>query len=453
MGDFSTADTIVAVATPPGRGGLGVVRVSGPEAQRVAATLLGRTSPFVPRHATVGRLRAPGLGAAIDEVVVTVFPGPRSYTGEDVAEISAHGSPVVLEAIVAGAVAAGARMAGPGEFTLRGFLHGKRDLVQSEAVADLIEAVTPLQARAAFDQLQGTLTGALARVEAPLFDLVARLEASLDFPDEGFHFITRDEVSRGLDAAVAQMDTLLAGAARGQLVRDGALVVLVGAPNVGKSSLFNALLNTERAIVTPTPGTTRDLVSERLSLEGLLVSLVDTAGLRETDDVVEREGVSRSAGALAAAELAVVVLDASRARSGEDDEVLRRTHGRPRVVVINKCDRPPAWHDRPWSDDVVVAVSARTGEGLDTLAATLRSALMGDESARETPALTNIRHITLLREARSALVRARVAADDMPEEFLLADIHESLERLQAVTGRRTADDVLRHIFERFCIGK
>lgn len=338
---FSTADTIVAIATPPGRGGLGVVRMSGPAATRVTAALLGRAAPLEPRRATFARLVSAGEMSG-DEVVAVYFPAPRSYTGEDVVEISAHGSPVILTGLLRRAVDEGARLAEPGEFTLRAFLNGKRDLVQAEAVRDLIESVTPLQARAAFDQLDGTLSAAIATIENALFDLVARLEASLDFPDEGFHFIQPDEVADGVGTVLSRVDSLLADAGRGRLVREGAVVAIVGAPNVGKSSLFNALLNASRAIVTDLPGTTRDVLTERVDMGGLSLALVDTAGLRETTDVVEREGVERARQALAVADLVVVVLDGSRPVDEEDRATLAVTAGRRRVVVVNKADLPDA---------------------------------------------------------------------------------------------------------------
>jgi tRNA modification GTPase len=283
---FSTDDTIVAIATPLGRGGIGVVRVSGADASSIARELSDRVHPFEPRHATFVTLRAGPLSTP-DHALATFFPAPHSYTGEDVVEISAHGSPVVLASIVRRAMSAGARLAEPGEFTLRAFLHGKLDLVQAEAVADLIDSVTPLQARAAFDQLEGTLTHAIAGIEAQLFDLMARLEASLDFPEEGYHFIDRGGVINAIDQGIAQIDELLASAARGRLVREGAQVVIVGAPNVGKSSIFNALLNANRAIVTPLPGTTRDLLSERADMRGFSIALVDTAGIRDSVDAIE----------------------------------------------------------------------------------------------------------------------------------------------------------------------
>lgn len=458
---FSTTDTIVAVATPHGRGGLGVVRLSGPDAVRVAAALTGRGVPFEPRRATFARVsaRSHETGSPLlDEVVVTTFPAPHSYTGEDVAEISAHGSPVVLAGILRSAVLLGARVAEPGEFTLRAFLNGKRDLVQAEAVADLIDAVTPLQARAAFDQLEGTLTEAIGAIEAGLFDLSARLEASLDFPEEGYHFIDAGELAAALDGVIRELSHLLADGGRGRLVREGALVSIVGAPNVGKSSLFNALLNANRAIVTEVPGTTRDLLTERCDIGGLSLALVDTAGIRATDDVVEREGVQRAHGSLRVSDLAIVVLDRSRPLGEEDRQVVEATGDRLRVVVVNKVDLPSAWIGRPpaWVEEAV-HVSVRTGAGLDDLARSIVYALSGAHALRDAPAVTNLRHITLLEDARIAVNRARAALESgsgaLPEEFVLADLQEALDRLQEVTGRRTSDDLLRHIFQRFCIGK
>ena len=274
---FSTDDTIVAIATPPGRGGIGVVRISGPASLAIAQSMLERPDPLQPRHATLARIRG------IDEVIATFFAAPHSYTGQDVVEISAHGSPVVLRAILDVATAAGARLAEPGEFTLRAFLEGRLDLIQSEAVADLIDAATPLQARTAFDQLEGTLTSRIAGIDASLFDLTARLEASLDFPEEGYHFIDASGIQPALTQIIAALDTLLADANRGRTIREGAHLVVAGRPNVGKSSIFNMLAGHDRAIVTAVAGTTRDLVSETVDLQGIPVVLVDTAGVRETD--------------------------------------------------------------------------------------------------------------------------------------------------------------------------
>ena len=453
---FAVDDTIVAIATPVGRGGIGVVRVSGPDAARIAATLTGTTRPLEPRHATFARVElggAAGHARAADQVIVTLFPSPHSYTGEDVVEISGHGSPVLLRAIVSAAIDAGARLAEPGEFTLRAFLRERIDLVQAEAVRDLIDAVTPLQARAAYDQLEGTLTGRIRAIDERLFDLTVRLEASLDFPEEGYHFVESGDASREIGEVAAAIDELLVSAARGRLVREGLQAAIVGRPNAGKSSLFNALAGAGRAIVTDIPGTTRDLLTEVVDVEGIPLTLVDTAGIREgAEDPIEREGIARAMAARDVAHLPIVVLDRSQPLSADDRAILDATERRARVVVASKSDLAAAWS----SDDLdvaVVDVSAKTGHGMDRLRQAIVSAAGGD-ATRDVPAITNIRHADLLARARSALSRAAdAAAAQVPEEFVVADVTEARRLLEEVTGARTADDVLHAIFDRFCIGK
>jgi tRNA modification GTPase len=470
---FDTRDTIVAIATPPGRGGIGVVRVSGPEAHAIARALITHTTELQPRYATLTTVRlkpdttydglpstftqdsdvpsktevVSGFSRTSDDVcdhaIVTYFPAPASYTGDDVVEVSAHGSPVVLRAIVAAAIDRGARAAEPGEFTLRAFLNGRIDLMQAEAVADLIDAATPLQARAAFDQLEGTLTRAIAGIDAGLFDLIARLEASVDFPDEGYHFVEPGALSLALDQLLAQTGALLAGARRGRLVREGLQVVIVGNPNVGKSSLFNALLGADRAIVTDRPGTTRDLVTETMDLDGLRLTLVDTAGLREATDPAEIEGVERSRQAVAVADAIVHVID---------DDNPPEASAVNRLIVRNKIDVSPA----SGAGVGVIAVSARTGDGLSQLRERL-SRVLGADAKRERADITNVRHVALVERAHAALQRARLAsmteAGAMPEEFVLADLQDARAALEEITGRRTSDELLAHIFTRFCVGK
>ena len=456
---FASDDTIVAIATPPGRGGLGLVRISGPRATTIAGALLDRSRPLEPRRATVARLveRAENETVSIDRVVATSFPGPGSYTGEDVVEICAHGSPLLLGRIVTMACGSGARLANPGEFTLRAFLHDRLDLVQAEAVADLVDAVTPLQARVAFDQLEGTMTGRIADVDRRLLDLTARLEASLDFPEEGYHFIEGAEVARAIRPVREQLRALLAGAAAGRLIREGCQVVVLGRPNVGKSSVFNRLLGASRAIVTPVAGTTRDLVTETMDLDGIAVTLVDSAGIRMSVDPIEAEGVSRARQASGVAAACLVVVDRSEPLCADDRVVLEETSATPRVVVINKLDRPGAWPASALPLDgetSQVEVSARTGRGVDRLRRELRRVLVGETGSRETPMVANIRHVELLERAESSVVAAAAAAErGAAEEFVLEDLARARSALEELTGKRTPDDVLAHIFERFCIGK
>jgi tRNA modification GTPase len=472
---FSTLDTIVAIATPPGRGGIGIVRVSGPDAHRIAQELTSPEQSFKPRYATLvtimyvvsgfsrtsstlreggsrtsSALREGGSRTAIDHALVTYFPAPASYTGDDVVEISAHGSPVVLTTIVNAAVDRGARLAEPGEFTLRAYVNGRIDLPQAEAVADLIDAATPLQARAAFDQLNGTLTETVGAIDRALFDLIARLEASVDFPEDGYHFVDPSELAVAIDRIRERTTALLCSARRGRLIRDGLTVAIIGKPNVGKSSVFNALVGTRRAIVTDVPGTTRDLVSETVDIEGLRVTLVDTAGLRETADVVESEGVSRSVGAASVADLVLMVCDLSD-RSSLDAETFAQASDGRTLLVANKADLA-----RAWSRKDAVEVCATTGGGIDQLRRRIVRALDVDLLA-DRPEITNVRHIALVEEAHRALQRARLAAlaegQAMPEEFVLADLQEARAAFEEITGRRTPDDLLEHIFARFCIGK
>jgi len=459
---FSTTDTIVAIATPPGRGGIGVVRLSGPCARDVAGALIEREGPLEPRHATFTRLRpsedSAGVGAAgsrhdaIDHAIATFFEAPHSYTGEDVVELSAHGSPVVLQAIVGAAIARGARMAHPGEFTLRAFLNGRIDLMQAEAVADLIDASTPLQARAAFDQLEGTLTRAIGDLDARLFDLVAGLEASIDFPEEGYHFLEPAALARSIDGLAAQTAALIADASRGRLIREGLQVAIVGPPNAGKSSLFNALVGASRAIVTDVPGTTRDLVTEVVDIDGLRVTLVDTAGLREATDPIEAEGVERTLQAIRVADVVVHVVDGSL--TARDDAAQTTAVGAVRrVTAFNKSDLVGA---STAIGGEGVSVSALTGDGVPELRrAILRS--LDVDLQRDRPALTNVRHLALVARAHEALMRARdavVAGEGaLSEEFVLADLQDARAAFEEITGRRAAEDLLAHIFARFCIGK
>jgi tRNA modification GTPase len=521
---FSPTDTIVALATAPVPAGIGVVRISGPRAHEVARAILTVPHDLEPRHATLTHAfaradsdasfgEAPPLPGAIDEVVATFFPAPHSYTAEDVVEIGAHGGLALVRGIVRAAIDAGARLAEPGEFTLRAFLNGRLDLVQAEAVADLVDAVTPLQARVAFDQLEGTLTRAIGALDRELFDLAARLEASVDFPDEGYHFVAPGEAAAALSRVRDGIDGLLATSRAGRVIREGRHIAILGKPNVGKSSLFNQLVGTDRAIVAAGPGTTRDMLRETIDVDGIRLALVDTAGIRASDDEVEREGVVRARGAASVADLVVLVLDRSRPLEEIDYALLRETAFAPRVVVVNKIDLPAAWSADVVAADVVAAdvvaadvvvagglqppgsddprlhqdiatpaeepspesrvpspggavhISLKSGEGVGELRAAMGAALDVAEPLRDAAMVTNVRHETLLRQAREALARAIEkigqagpsaalgAGESASEELVLADLADARRAFEEVTGKRTTEDLLRRIFERFCIGK
>jgi tRNA modification GTPase len=458
MAMFVPNDTIVGIATPPGRGGIGVVRVSGPSAHAIARQLLRRSSPLQPRRATFGRLFAHAAtgDVPLDTVVVTLFEGPRSYTGEDVVEISAHGSPVILDMAVNSALELGARLARAGEFTFRAFINGRIDLTQAEAVADLVESVTPRQAAAACEQLGGSLAGAIAPISERLFSLVTRLEASLDFPDEGYHFVTPGELADTVAGLRKDLDTLLGTAHRGALLRQGAQAVILGLPNTGKSTLFNALVGSNRAIVSPTPGTTRDLITETIDVGGVPIALVDSAGVRSAGDAVEDEGVGRALTAAKAAAVVIVVLDGSREIGSDDRELVAMCVAFQGVLLLvrSKCDLPQAWADTDLGRTIDVA--AEQGLGVAQLTKALQRAVSADSRA-ELPAMTNTRHRDLVRRASMALARAAAVGalhgGHMPEEVLLVELNDARSALEEVTGARTSEDILATIFERFCIGK
>jgi tRNA modification GTPase len=412
-------------------------------------------------------------GARLDEGVVTYFAAPNSYTGEDVLEIAAHGSPVILDLLVRRALEAGARLARPGEFTERAFLHGRIDLTQAEAVRDLIEAETLYQVRVAAEQLGGALSRRVAPVKEQLVALVTLLEAGIDFAEDDIDVTPDAEIARRLDALDAALTPIAATFREGRLVHNGLTMAIVGRPNAGKSSLFNRLVERERAIVTATPGTTRDLVTERISLGGIPVELVDTAGLRETEDEAESHGIARTEGAMADADLVLLLLDATATVDAEgvlrlpeeDARLLASLEGRSPLLVINKIDLAHPKHldtGGPASVNGVISelalVSALTGEGVAALRTRLLERLRGSESntgnSAESGMLTSLRHYEALAGCTQALTRARGAlAQQVPHEMLLLDLYAALQQLDQLTGATTADDILNRIFSSFCIGK
>jgi tRNA modification GTPase len=466
-------DTIVAIATPPGRGGIGVVRIAGPQALEIAAPMLrlkhnleaGRSTfaELIEPCTNHGGTAAPGCPAEqssatadrLDEVVVTYFAKPHSYTTDDIVEIAAHGSPVVLRHIVELCIAAGARLAEPGEFTMRAFLNGRIDLTQAEAVRDLIDSQTLYQAKIAAQQLEGALSKRLYPIKQNLVELIAVLEAGIDFAEDDVSILA-DSVILGRIAGVrAPLEQLAASFAYGKLVHQGLTLAIVGPPNVGKSSLFNRLVERDRAIVTSTPGTTRDLVSETVAIGGIPIQLIDTAGIRKAFDEAESIGIRKSMEALADADLILVVIDASVPPDPDDHKLLRLAENRPAIFVGNKCDLGIGSGQRWASPAEISYVSALTGQGLAELRSEILRHIGGEAGTQiEAGFLTNVRHQNLVRESLSGLDAAVSAvAGKIPHEMLLLDLYNALRPLDAITGATTADDILNLIFSTFCIGK
>jgi len=451
-------DTIVAIATPPGRGGIGVVRLAGSEARGIAGRMLRLGREWEGGRAVRCDLVEAGAREStprIDEVVVTFFAAPHSYTTDDIVEISAHGSPVVLRHIVEMSLGGGARLAEPGEFTMRAFLNGRIDLTQAEAVRDLIDSQTLFQAKVAAQQLEGALSNRLKPIKQKLVDLIALLEAGIDFAE--------DDVSVAPDAAIVerigQVKTPLVGLAAsftfGKIVREGLTLAIVGRPNVGKSSLFNRLVERERAIVTAQPGTTRDLVSETVAIGGIPVELVDTAGIRRALDEAESMGIKKSMEALADADLVVVVIDATQMVSEEDKELLTLIAGRDAIVVANKSDLVSGTQNSEGGQRAVISTSAITGEGIAELRAAILTHIAGESGGQaESGFLTSVRHQKLVSDALGALEAGIVAVGlRVPHEMLLLDLYAALRPLDEITGATTSDDILKLIFGTFCIGK
>ena len=453
-----TSDTIAAIATPVGSGGIGVVRLSGPEALWIARRVTRRTRDPKPRYAHLVEI-FDGNDELIDQALLLFMPGPRSYTGEDVAELSCHGGPVALRRVLDTLLAAGARPAGPGEFTLRAFLNGRLDLAQAEAVADLVAAPTPAALAVAANQLAGRLSDAVREMRAACLDLLAQMEAEVDFDEDDVPAMDRALLASTLDSLHERLEEALATAGRGIMQRHGLRVALVGSPNVGKSSLMNALLSTDRAIVTEVPGTTRDVLEESFDLDGVPIVLNDTAGLRETHDPVESLGVERSSRALEGSDAAVLVLDASRPLLSNDEAAAARVRqaAKPTIVALNKRDLPHAVR----ADDVgdlapgaPVVHTAAIREDVNELRQALRHVigLAGGDGGQALVA--SVRHQEALTRAKEELASARRAvADDEPSDFVSIGVRGAVNALGEITGESATEDLLDVIFSKFCIGK
>ncbi|MEO7144457.1 MAG: tRNA uridine-5-carboxymethylaminomethyl(34) synthesis GTPase MnmE [Bryobacteraceae bacterium] len=446
-------DTIAAISTPPGRGGLGMVRLSGSHARKIAAQMLRFPTAGSWRTWSARLAELPDVdGCTVDRVVVTFFEAPRSYTAEDVVEISCHGSPVVLRLCLQRACAAGARLAEPGEFTLRAFLNGRIDLPQAEAVRDLIDATTMYQARVAAQQVDGSVSRRVAPIKEPLVELIALLEAGIDFAEDDVSVASGAEILKRLQTIAEGVRKLKDSFAYGKLVHSGFTLAIVGRPNVGKSSLFNRLLEQDRAIVTEIPGTTRDSVSEVASLDGIPIKFVDTAGIREGQDRVESLGIERSFQAMTDADLTLVVVDVAQPVAPEDEALIARAAGQGRHLVVgNKCDLPR----QAALNETAILVSAMTDEGVSELRRRILDAVTPEgRFEQESGFITSVRHEELLRETLEALGHASNAVEAfIPHEMLLLDLYAALRPLDAITGATTADDILNRIFSTFCIGK
>ena len=474
-------DTIAAIATPPGIGGIGVVRVSGPEAFAFVHPLLrqpGGCTDIPPSHLlTYGQIVDPATEEIVDEVLAAFMCAPRTYTREDVVEIQGHGGPLVLQRILRLVLAQGARMANPGEFTLRAFLNGRLDLAQAEAVMDLIDAQTEAGQRLAMQQLRGHISTQLQEARQSILAVVARIEASIDFPEEEVPTPQPEELRSLITIGLRQVDALLAGSEQGRLYRQGLRTAIIGRPNVGKSSLLNALLRSERAIVTPIAGTTRDTVEEVANLRGIPLHLIDTAGITPSDDPVEQMGVQRSRSAAESADVVLLVFDGAEPLTGQDRQVSEElkimgfgggadttlqastVRGKPVVVVINKADRERRLEIEKvhsmWPGAPFVVTSTLSGEGLPELEETVANLVLAGKTLHSESALvTSARHQEALRLAAEHLQASLVPLDrGLPLDFVSIDLRAAYDALGEITGETASDDLLDKIFSEFCIGK
>ncbi|CAI2717414.1 tRNA uridine-5-carboxymethylaminomethyl(34) synthesis GTPase MnmE [Nitrospina watsonii] len=456
-------DTIAAIATPLGDGGIHIVRISGPDAWPIACQLFRPAPPqtletIEPLKVAFGHIHDPATGRILDEVLLTRFVKPHSYTSEDVVEIHGHGGAFVATRILQGVLDQGARLALPGEFTRRAFLHGRLDLTQAEAVADVIHAASDKALSTALSQLQGELSRSLNALYDRLLAVLAQLEAAIDFPEEGLEFERKQAMAQQVSAVQKEIDALIATFRAGRIYREGLNVALVGKPNVGKSSLLNALLKEDRAIVTPHPGTTRDVLEERVRIRDLHLNIVDTAGIRHQPEVIEEEGIKRTRRALGQADLALVLLDLSMPLDANDDMLLDAVGATPRLIVLNKCDRPPQLDTdalaKRFQDETPFPISATTGEGLDALIDRLHARILAGAPSGEGALITRERHRQALAGSRDALQRVTESLNgDLSEDLVAVDLNTALEHLGGLLGKTFVEDLLDQIFDDFCIGK
>lgn len=457
-------DTISAIATATGEGGIGIVRMSGPEAVAVADTLFcgvsgkkaGALRPF---QAAYGTVVDPAAGVCVDEVLVIVMKAPRSYTREDVVEIHCHGGIMPLRRVLELTLANGCRLAEPGEFTKRAFLNGRLDLSQAEAVIDVIRAKSEASLRMAVSHLSGALAVQVRSIREQLLGLIAHLEAMIDFPEEDIGELGVGEISAGIGNARLLVERLLATAAAGRVLRDGLSTVIIGKPNVGKSSLLNALVRDERAIVTDIPGTTRDTIEEYITVRGIPLRLIDTAGIRTTEDLVEKIGVDRAKDMTTQADLIILMLDRSLPLTNDDREVFQLLSDKTAIILLNKSDLPSVWSVAEIAElaekHAIIEVSVRTGLGLDKLEAQIvQLVYSGQVEQAEGAFVSNVRHIHLLKSVLGYLTGAETASSaGMPVDCVVIDLRAAWEHLGMISGDTVGEDIIDEIFSRFCIGK
>ena len=457
-------DTIAAIATAPGIGGIGIIRVSGPEACDVVNRIF-HSKQSVPlgerqtRTIHYGHIVHPKTGKTLDEVIVVLMKGPHSYTAEDVVEIQCHGGFVSVREILKVLLSEGVRQAEEGEFTKRAFLNGRIDLTQAEAIIDIIDAKTEQSLEVAVNQLDGTLSKYIRALRDELIAMIAHLEVTIDYPEEDIEEVSAQEVRTGLEPILEKMDTLLATAQRGKLLRDGVMVSIIGRPNAGKSSLMNALLREDRAIVTNIPGTTRDSIEEFLTIQGIPVRLIDTAGIRETEDIVESMGVTKARQYLDKADVVVLVIDGSKPLEPEERELLQLITNRPSMIFLNKADQGHCITKEEIAAlgtfTEIVSISAAQGEGMEEMAKVITSLVQGGSvQASYEAMLSNVRHITLMEQAKASLDQSILAIDSgMPIDLIVTDIRAAWELLGDITGESLRESMVDELFKRFCLGK
>lgn len=458
---YDTTDTIAAIATPLGESGIGVIRISGSKAYDVGDAIF-KSKSSLPLAQRRDRSIQYGLivdddGKAVDEVILLIMKGPRSYTAEDVLEIQCHGGRQSLSEILGLVLRHGARLANPGEFTQRAFVNGRLDLAQAEAVMDVIQAKSAQGLTSAVSQLEGRLSRVVGDMRLHLTDFITRLEVTVDYPEEDLEDIEVPDIAGAIRDMERRLDDMLAESKSGRMMRDGVMAAIAGTPNAGKSSLLNRFLETERAIVTDVPGTTRDVIEEWITIQGVPICLVDTAGIRSTDDTVEQIGVRRAKEYMDRADIILVVVDQSRPLQEEDRQILETARGRQALIVLNKEDLQPAFATEELQSYglPLLSISASTGAGMGELKdAMLSLALQQGLTAAQSALLANTRHIELVRQSREALQRALDTIEaGMPVDCAIVDIREAWELLGSITGDTVHDDIIEEIFSRFCLGK